>query len=98
MEGVREFQHAAAGRVICGSGALREVGTQAAELGGKRVLIVTDSGIAAVGHSGRARLAVEAAGLEAIVYDQVRENPDTDDVSRCLAPAFTASTMRSSVS
>ena len=74
-------------RVVFGSGALRGLGGFACELGAKRVLIVTDKGIVAAGHAGRAREILEKEGVSVSVFDGVRENPDTEDVSRCVGAA-----------
>lgn len=71
-------------RLVFGCGALVRVGALARELGGRRVLLVTDRGIVAAGHAGRALESLRAAGLSATVFDEVRENPTTVDVSRCL--------------
>src|SRR5215207_3979533 len=71
-------------RIVFGPGMLARVGELAAELGGRRVLLVTDHGIVAAGHVERARNALQAAGLSVAVYDRVRENPTTADVTRCV--------------
>jgi alcohol dehydrogenase len=85
--GVIGFEHAAGGRVVFGAGKLEIVGAEAAALGARRVLIVTDPGIARTGAVSRAVAAIEAAGLSVTVYDEVRENPTTEDVDRCVAVA-----------
>ncbi len=85
--GVIGFEHAAGGRVVFGPGKLFIVGVEAAGLGAKRVLIVTDPGIAKTGAVSRAVAAIKAAGLVVTVFDQVRENPTTEDVDRCVAAA-----------
>jgi len=74
-------------RLIFGLNALDRLGELARELAAHRVLIVTDAGIVAAGHVGRARRALEAAGLEVVVFDGVRENPTTRDVDACLEVA-----------
>lgn len=74
-------------RVVFGSGALLGLGGFASELGAKHVLIVTDKGIVAAGHAGRAREILESEGVSVSVFEDVRENPDTEDVSRCVAAA-----------
>ena len=71
-------------RVVFGPDAIERVGEIARELGGKRALLVTDAGIVAAGHVGRAVGFISAAGLEVEVDDVVRENPTTLDVSRCV--------------
>ncbi len=79
-------------RLIFGPGTLDRVGHLAAELGGRRVLVVTDRGIEATGHVDRTVNLLRACRLEVAVYAGVRENPTTWDVNRCLevARAFSA--------
>ena len=74
-------------RVVFGSGTLRRLGEFACELGAKHVLIVTDKGIVGAGHAGRAREILEKEGVSVSVFDGVRENPDTEDVSLCVGAA-----------
>jgi alcohol dehydrogenase len=71
-------------RVIFGQDSLERVGELARDFGVRRVLLVTDKGIAAVGHAGRAVGFLEAAGLHVSIFDAVRENPTTVDVDRCV--------------
>ena len=77
-------------RLVFGPGSLGKVGALAAEIGARRALLVTDKGIAAAGHAERARAALEAAGVAVTLFDSVRENPDTEDVRRCVAAAAAA--------
>jgi alcohol dehydrogenase class IV len=64
-----------------GRGAVREIGYDVAQLvTGRerrvhRVLVVTDPGVAAAGHADTVRIALEAAGLIAVVFDGVRVEP-----------------------
>jgi len=74
-------------RLVFGNGTLRRLGELAKQLGGSRVLLVTDRGITAAGHASHAREALEQAGLAVTVYDAVRENPTTTDVAQCLEQA-----------
>jgi len=74
-------------RIIFGRDTLEQVGTLARDLGGRHVLLVTDKGIAAAGHPSRAVGFLEAAGLHVTIYDDVRENPTTGDVDRCVQVA-----------
>jgi alcohol dehydrogenase len=62
-------------RVHYGPGALDLLGDLARELGGRRVLVVTDPGLRVAGHAGRALDLLEGAGLAAAVFDGVEENP-----------------------
>lgn len=78
---------AARPRLVAGAGCLARLGELAREIGGARVLLVTDQGIVAAGHAGRVRQALEASGFVVTTYDRVRENPSTADVDACLAVA-----------
>jgi alcohol dehydrogenase len=64
-------------RVVFGPGTLAQLGDVARELGGKRVLMVTDPGLEEAGHPQRAVQYLQDAGLDVFVFDQVLENPTT---------------------
>ncbi|MHB1307218.1 MAG: iron-containing alcohol dehydrogenase [Limisphaerales bacterium] len=83
------FDHTPRTRMVFGEHSLLQLGPLAAGLGSRRALLVTDPGIVAAGHVERARESLTAAGLAVAVFDQVRENPTTLDVARCVA-ALTA--------
>src|SRR5215213_227762 len=72
-------------RVVFGPGTLSRLGEITRELGGRRVLVVTDAGLTAAGHPARALASLHAAGLQTFLYDGVEENPTTKDVNACLA-------------
>lgn len=74
-------------RLVFGSHALDRVGEFAKQLGARRALLVTDKGIAAAGHPARAAAALEREGIAVVVFDEVRENPTTLDVDRCVEVA-----------
>ncbi len=74
-------------RVVFGAGSLSRLGEFARELGATRVLVVTDPGIARAGHAARAVDTLRVSGVEALLFDGVRENPDAHDVDRCLEMA-----------
>jgi alcohol dehydrogenase class IV len=69
-------------RLYFGAGELDRLGLLARELGGSRVLVVTDPGVRAAGYAERAIGALEAAGLAAAVFDEVEENPTTRHVEQ----------------
>jgi alcohol dehydrogenase len=71
-------------RVVFAAGALRQLGDLAGELGGDRVLLVTDPGLEAAGHPQRAADSLRSAGLEVVLYDGVEENPTTKHVGQGL--------------
>lgn len=71
-------------RVVFGEGSLARLGELARELGGTRVLLVTDSGLEAAGHPQRAQKHLAEAGLSVFVFDEVEENPTTRHVEAGL--------------
>ncbi|MSU58501.1 MAG: iron-containing alcohol dehydrogenase [Pedosphaera sp.] len=77
-------------RVVSGAGSAERVGELARELGAKKVLLVTDAGIVAAGHAGRAQKNLEAAGLSVTVFDRAKENPTTKCVDDCVVVAQAA--------
>ena len=81
------FDHHPRTRLVFGADALERVGELARDFGVRRVLLVTDKGIVAVGHASRAIGFLEAAGLQVATFDEVRENPTTLDVDRCVEVA-----------
>ncbi|MEO3824527.1 hydroxyacid-oxoacid transhydrogenase [Actinomadura sp. B10D3] len=58
-----------------GEGAADELGFDLAQLGARRVLVVTDPGVAATGGPQRIADAMKAYGVEAAVFDGVRVEP-----------------------
>lgn len=81
------FDHQPRTRLVFGNGTLSRVGELARGLGGSRVLVVSDPGIVNAGYVTRAISYLVDAGLEARVYGDVRENPSTEDVDRCVEVA-----------
>ena len=71
-------------RVVFGAGTLVALGELTRELGGKRILLVTDPGLKAAGHPQRALHSLEAAGLQTFLFDAVEENPTTRHVAIAL--------------
>src|SRR5262245_1890785 len=58
-----------------GPGAAADAGWELKRLGVKRAMLVTDPGVAAIGHPDRVRQAIEAEGIEVVVYDRARVEP-----------------------
>jgi len=77
----------APGRVVFGAGVIDLIGDLVQELGGGRVLVVTDPGVTAAGHVHRASVSLRRAGLEVAVFSEVRENPGERDVAAAAAAA-----------
>lgn len=82
-----DFDYQPRTRVVFGAGNLAQLGELVAELGGTRVLLVTDSGLEEVGHADRGRDVLEAAGLHVTMFDKVQPNPTSEDVEACVAAA-----------
>ena len=76
-------------RIVFGADRLDSLGQLAAELGARRALVVSDPGIIAAGHTPRGVQSLEAAGLQAFVFEGVHENPTTGDVENGLVFAQT---------
>jgi alcohol dehydrogenase len=74
-------------RVVFGEGTLSQLGGLARELGGTRVLLVTDPGLEAAGHPQQAQASLRQAGLEVFLFDGVEENPTTHHVEAGLEVA-----------
>ena len=73
-------------RIVFGAGRLAELGELAASLGDvNRVLVVSDPGVVAAGHTQRGMESLEAAGLTTRLFDGLQENPTTAHVEAGLA-------------
>jgi len=81
------FDYQPLGRVVYEAGGLARLGALARELGGTRALLVTDPGLEKAGHPQRALASLRNAGLHAVVFDGVEENPTTRHVDDGLAVA-----------
>src|SRR5260370_638071 len=80
--GLPSFEFLTPTRVVFGVGSLNRLGELTQELGGNRVLVVTDPGLETAGHPQRAVASLAEAGLQAFVFDQVEENPTTRHVNQ----------------
>ena len=72
-------------RVVFGNGSLAQLGELARPLGGRRALVVSDPGIVSAGYPAAAVRFLETAGLSAVVFSEVEENPTTAHVDAGLA-------------
>ena len=77
-------QYASPTRIEFGAGRLRELGSFAQELEVRRVLVTSDAGVIAAGHTQRGIDSLKDAGLEALLFDGVQENPTTEHVQAGL--------------
>jgi alcohol dehydrogenase len=74
-------------RVEFGAGKVATLGEFARELGAKKVLVASDPGVIAAGHTGRGIDSLTTADLDFHLFDGVRENPTTENVGAGLAIA-----------
>lgn len=76
-------------RLVFGVGSLARLGDLTHELGGTRVLLVTDRGLVQAGHVQHAVDVLTGCGhgIETAVFEGVHENPTTRDVDACVAVA-----------
>lgn len=72
-------------KVVCGSGAIVQLGEEARGLGCRRVGIVTDPGVAASPALGRATEALASAGIACSVYAGVVPEPPISSVPPAVA-------------
>ena len=84
---LRAFDHQPITRIVFGAGTIDRLGSLAAQLGGKRILVVSDRGILRAGHVDRALDSLRGAGLEPVLFDGVEENPTTRHVDACVVAA-----------
>jgi alcohol dehydrogenase class IV len=63
-----------------GPGASADAGWELKRLGVTRAMLVTDPGVAAIGHPDRIREAIEAEGIEVVVYDRARVEPTLESL------------------
>jgi alcohol dehydrogenase len=81
------FDYVPLTRVVFGAGTLARLGELTRELGGRRVLLVTDPGLWSAGHPQRALASLREAGLDTFVFDGVEENPTTLHVQAAVERA-----------
>jgi alcohol dehydrogenase len=87
---IPSFDYQPRTRIVFGLDCVDRVGELARELGAKIVLVVTDPGIVTAGHADRVERVLQACGLGVVVFADVRENPTTRDVDKCLKAAKSA--------
>lgn len=81
---VKRFHSVPNQQVLFGCGTLALLGQKCADLGGSRILIVTDHGLSKTGHPNHAADSVLAADCSPFIFDDVHENPTTEDVQKCV--------------
>ncbi len=82
------FSFQTARSIICEPGAIKRLGTIAAEYGISRVLVVTDKGIVSAGLLEQALGGLESGGISAFVYSDVVADPPEQVVLEALALAM----------
>jgi hydroxyacid-oxoacid transhydrogenase len=65
-----------------GPGASDDAGWELQRLGASRVMVVSDPGVIRAGITERVVSAIEAAGIEAVVFDRVRVEPSADSLQQ----------------
>ncbi|MDF1862760.1 MAG: iron-containing alcohol dehydrogenase [Verrucomicrobiales bacterium] len=87
---VQRFEDIPGGKVVFGWGKIDSLGKEAAKLGARNALLVTDPGLAKTEWVQRAVDSLLHQIGSVMVFDQVHENPTTEDVDRCVATASEA--------
>jgi alcohol dehydrogenase len=67
-------------RIVFGPGKLESLGDLASEIGTRRVMVVSDAGVIAAGHTQRGLDVLQRANIETVLFEGVHENPSTADV------------------
>ena len=73
-----------------GPGAVADAGWELARLGVRRALLVTDPGVVATGIPDRVRAAIEAEGIEVVVYDRSHVEPTIESLQEAADFALEA--------
>jgi hypothetical protein len=95
---VKRFDHIPGGKVVFGWGTIDQLGEEAAALGASNALLVTDPGLAKTVWVERAVQSLLHEVGAVVVFDQVHENPTTDDVDLCVEVASRGESISLSVS
>ena len=71
-----------------GTGASAEAGWELKRLGVRRAMLVTDPGVAALGHPERIKQLIEAEGIEVVLYDRARVEPTIESFQEAVDHAL----------
>ncbi len=74
-------------RVLFGSGCISRLANEVNQLGGRRVLLVSDKGVADAGHVAKAQAILDGAEIPSTLFLDIQENPTDVDVGRCAEVA-----------
>lgn len=83
------FQHATVKRIVHGSGSVEKVPAEVKKLGGRRVCIVTDAGLAKIGVQKPLEDALSRSGIPWKLYAGAELEPSTDSIRLCAEEAST---------
>ena len=67
-----------------GAGASAEIGYELVTRGARRVLLVTDAGVAATGHPDRIADQIRGLGVEVVVFDRTHVEPTDDSLNEAI--------------
>ena len=76
-----------AGRIVAGPGSIASINEVVADLGARKVLIISDKGVARAGLIEKPKAILEAAGIIVAVLDDTPPEPDVEQVNAILAAA-----------
>jgi alcohol dehydrogenase len=76
----RQFRFFTPTCLVFGEGCSRQIGERARGLGVERALLVSDRGLARMGLVEEIAQRLRLAGIEVVVFDEVAENPTSDNV------------------
>ena len=74
-------------RIIFGPNSVSQTGNEAARLGGKNALLLTDENVEKAGLSGRVQEAIEKSAVRVDVYDKISFEPTMDSVQKAVQTA-----------
>lgn len=69
---------------VIGKGSVNEAGERIKDLGGKKVLIVTDAGLAKLGIADRIKRVLEHSDIQSVIFDGAEPNPTDKNVEAGL--------------
>ncbi|MDH5795271.1 MAG: iron-containing alcohol dehydrogenase, partial [Candidatus Bathyarchaeota archaeon] len=81
------WEFCTAGKIKFGDEAVEEAGWEAKRLGGSRILVITDRGIAKAGLADKVKSSLEKENLEVNVFDDVQPDPPLQVYNDCLTYA-----------
>ena len=79
---VTPFDFSPLNRVIFAPGCSVQIGSLVKELGGTRVLLVSDPGLKKAGHTDLIHSTLQKSGAQAFLFDEVEENPEEIHVAK----------------